>query len=87
MQAHNFYFTRGKSKLSSATNRDLIELDLIEEYHWLPQDIAKIPYKRLQKIFLLKKCRDGAVDLRQEVDRHKAEAQNPIKGKKMYREV
>lgn len=26
----------------------------MDAYHWLPHEIAKIPYKKLQKIFLIK---------------------------------
>lgn len=27
----------------------------MEKYHWLPQDINKIPYKKLQKLLLINK--------------------------------
>jgi len=45
----------GKGKVSSAMNSSIIENDLIEEFHWLPQDIAKIPYRKLQEFFLIRR--------------------------------
>jgi hypothetical protein len=46
-----------------------LENDLIEEFHWLPQDIAKIPYKKLQEFFLIRKTKAYARQSRSEMDK------------------
>ena len=56
-----------------AVSRALIENDLIEEFHWLPQDIANIPYKKLQEFLLIKREKDAARQARREVDSFKEE--------------
>jgi hypothetical protein len=65
----------GKGKGSSATTRAIIENDLIEEFHWLPQDVAKIPYRKLQEFFLIRRekrharvVKSNLQDLKQQVD-------------------
>ena len=47
--------SKNKQHNASALNRDLIEIELMERYNWLPQDIAKIPYKRLQRYYIIKR--------------------------------
>jgi hypothetical protein len=45
----------------SAINNDLTEIFLMEKFHWLPQDIAKIPYKKIQKYFTIEKWKDAGI--------------------------
>lgn len=45
-----------------------MENDLIEEHHWLPQDIARIPYKSLMMYYLIKRTKVGARDAKRQVD-------------------
>ena len=40
--------------------REIIETELIEEFHWLPSDIDKIPYKKLQKLFIIRREKGAA---------------------------
>jgi hypothetical protein len=49
----------------------MIELDLMEKYHWLPQDIRKIPYKDLQFMAIANKQRHQAV-----IERHNGNTEN-----------
>ena len=58
----------GKGKSVSAVSRAIIENDLIEEFHWLPQDIAKIPYKQLQMFFLVRREKTAARNAKAAVD-------------------
>jgi len=53
--------------------RDIIEYNLIELYHWLPQDIAKIPYHKLQKLFLVRQEKQAAIETKAAIARVKAE--------------
>jgi hypothetical protein len=63
----------GKGKSKPAITRSIIENDLIEEYHWLPQDIAKIPYRKLQEFFLIRREKNNARNARGAVDTFKKE--------------
>jgi len=54
----------GSGTTEPAISREIMENDLMETFHWLPQDIAKIPYKKLQKIMLIRKHRMSQYMLR-----------------------
>jgi len=63
-QVHNFIMNgRGASGVARA----IMENDLIEEHHWLPQDIAKIPYKSLMMYYLIRRTKINARDAKQQV--------------------
>lgn len=49
-----YNFLKGKGTVTPAVKRKIIEVELIEEYHWLPQEIKQIPYKDLQALYLIK---------------------------------
>ena len=72
---------------SSVISKEIIENDLIEEFHWLPQDIAKIPYKKLQMFYLIRKTKVYARGAKTELDsiqRKQAEESKGLgKGKKV----
>jgi hypothetical protein len=64
-QVHNFIMNgRGASTVARA----IMENDLIEEHHWLPQDIANIPYKSLMMYYLIRRTKVGARDAKQQVE-------------------
>ena len=59
MRVHSYYLGKLKN-VPAELNRDLLEMDLMEEFHWLPQDIAKIPYKKLQTFLIIRKQKNEA---------------------------
>jgi hypothetical protein len=63
MQVYNYF--NGKGKCTPAVKRSIIESELIEEYHWLPQDIRKIPYKELQKFYIIRRQKNQTKEERQ----------------------
>jgi len=71
--------------------RSIIECQLIEEYHWLPQDIAKIPYRKIQTILAFKKQKTAISQTKSNINKFKSEAgaQGTRRGgmKKTFREV
>jgi hypothetical protein len=67
-------------KSASAISREIIENDLIEEFHWLPQDIAKIPYKRLQMFYLIRKTKSYARGAKTELDSMRRQQAEDSKG-------
>lgn len=73
---------------ASAISRDIIENDLINTHHWLPQDIAKIPYKNLQKMFLINKHRNEMKMHKDSIDEFKRQTKSTGRGSgKRYRNV
>jgi len=78
VQANLFY---SGSKINvSAENRYIIEQDFIDEYHWLPQDIDRIPYKRIQAMMLIKKQKSEAAVATQAISKFKQEHSSKGKG-------
>jgi len=69
----------GKGKRSSAITKSIIENDLIEEYHWLPQDIDKIPYRKLQEFFVIRREKTNARNAKSAVAEFKDKMNAPAK--------
>jgi len=63
------YFMGTRKESPAELTRDLIEIDLVKTYHWLPQDIARIPYKWLQKYYFIEKLRKEAIETKIEVNK------------------
>ena len=82
-----YYF--GSGATVPALTRKIIESDLIEHHHWLPQDIAKIPYKRLQEHFLILKQKGAVMETKANVQKFKQQNMSVKSGqtKRMVREV
>lgn len=45
----------------------IVERDLMEKFHWTPQEIAKIPYKWIQKFYLFENTRINATETKKEL--------------------
>jgi len=41
--------------VTSAVKRAIIESELMEAYHWLPQEIRQIPYRQLQEYYIVRR--------------------------------
>jgi len=63
---NNYYSDKGS--VSPAIRRAIMENDFMETYHWLPQDIKKIPYKDLQIYFLLRKQRTETISAKKQFE-------------------
>ncbi|MFA5312399.1 MAG: hypothetical protein WC375_03645 [Methanomassiliicoccales archaeon] len=76
------------SASASALSRDIIENELIIAHHWLPQDIAKIPYKKLQRMFVINKYRNEFSQQKVNIEKFKQEMKSTGSGQaKRFREV
>jgi hypothetical protein len=62
----NKYYSKNGST-SPAITRSILELNMVEEYHWLPQDIKKIPYRDLQIYSIIRKQRTETVHAQSEI--------------------
>ena len=64
----------------------MIELFLMEEYKWTPKQIAEIPYKKIQALFLMRSQRAEAENVNQQ-RRQLENMQKGGKGGKSYRVI
>ena len=75
---------------SAEIQRDLTEILLCEKFGWTPEQIAKIPYKWIQKYFIIDNARNAGLDMKQQKNKFKEEQlrQGRIRGPtKFYREL
>ena len=68
----------GKGKRSSAITKSIIENDLIEEFHWLPQDVAKIPYRKLQEFLIIRREKRNARNAQVAVSNFKQQVNSSV---------
>jgi len=84
MQVHAYYMG---NKLH-APAREIMEISLMEEFHWTPQEIAKIPYKTLQRINLVRNQKHAVQQTKANIDKFKSEqSRGSGQSKRSYREV
>jgi hypothetical protein len=62
--------------------RDLVELNLIESYHWTPEYISTLPYKWIQKHNHMKRMKNIAVDTKSQVQQAKSQSRPMRPGEK-----
>ena len=62
---------------------------MIEKYHWLPQEIAEIPYKKLQEHRFIQSQKDVQVEIRKKTAEASDKAKRGGAGgvKKFTREI
>lgn len=65
-QINSYIMSNGRS--SSGVSEAITESDLIEQFNWLPQDIAKIPYKNLQMLYLVMNAKRSSRSSKVEID-------------------
>ncbi len=69
--------------------REMIELSLMEEFHWTPKQISEIPYKKIQQIFLIRNQKVAVENIN--VSRRQLESEMKSmgtgRGRKFTREV
>jgi hypothetical protein len=68
-----------KSSASAELNQDLIERYFMEEYHWTPMQISQLPYKWVQRYFIINKYKGAAIDTKRQIDEFKKQHQAPSK--------
>lgn len=70
-----------KKSLTAELNRFLVEMQFVEEYRWLPQDIRKIPYKFIKMYFINRSQKEASLGEKQKIEQYKKQ-NGPSKGKK-----
>jgi hypothetical protein len=77
-QVHAHYVGSGYSKHVPA--REIMEWNLIEEFHWTPQQIAQIPYKKLQKLFIVRNQKYTTQETKANLEKFKQQNQSVGRG-------
>ena len=72
-------------KVSVSAAKDIIKYDLMEEFHWLPWEIDRIPNKTMQKILLIRKQKNESEEHQINIDKFKQSV--GTSGRRSYREV
>ena len=57
-----------KGSTTPAIKRAIIETELMEDFHWLPQDIHNIPYRDLQEYYIIRRQKKEAFVQRQALE-------------------
>ena len=91
-QVHLLFYGSGAnvSAKDPTITRKIIECQLIEEYHWLPQDVGKIPYKTIQTLLLFKRQKNEISQTKMNVGKFKNQNQGSRRSgqsRRSYREV
>ena len=90
---YEYFSTGGKSRrIPADINRKIVEAELIHAFHWLPQDIAEIPYEKIRDLLMILEMKEEARTTRQNAERARSEAQSVAqqrggRGGVSYREV
>lgn len=68
-----------RGSCTPAVKRAIMEADLIDTYHWLPQDIKKINYRDLQVFYTIKRQKHLTLEEKQVL--HMEQQQEKLKNK------
>ena len=60
MATNKYYMSQFSGTGAVDAPLEVIEMSLMEKFNWTPQEIAKIPYKKIQEIFLILNQRDAS---------------------------
>ena len=88
MEQVHLYYTGGKASVPAT--RKIVEVGLMEEFHWTYDEIQQMPYKRLQELFLIKQQKQMAIETKHNIDEFKREHSGTSgggQGKRAYREI
>lgn len=84
-----YFSTNGNSKrVPAEISRKVVEAELINTFHWLPQDIAIIPYEKIKDLLMILDIKEEYRASSRAVVEAKNQAQSAAKGHgKRFREV
>lgn len=85
MQVHAYYM----GSKTSVPAKEIIEWDLMESLNCSPIELDKIPYKRLQKLMLVRNQKGNTAHTKAEIEKFKSQQHTTGRGqsKRFYREV
>ena len=58
MGIHSYYVSQAVGSGAVLAPPELVEVGLMERFHWTPEEIDRIPFGRLQKIFIVLQQKD-----------------------------
>jgi len=69
--------------------RKVIEVQLMEDFGWTPEEIGKIPYRKIQEILVIRRQRENTIQNKIELSKIRQQQQSISSGqtKRIIREV
>lgn len=86
---HAYYAGSGFG-VPAEMKRKITEAELIDKHHWLPHEIAQIPYKQLQTYLIIENQKQAVSQNRANIEKAKSQhGQTSSRGqmKRFYQEV
>jgi len=74
--------SRAQGNMNADVPPELVEIGLMEKFHWLPKEIDEIPLGRLQRIFVAVEQREQSKTAAAEIEAQRQGTLNKKKGKK-----
>jgi hypothetical protein len=80
-EVHSYYMSQAVGSGQLAAPPELIEVYLMEKFHWTPMQIDEIPMHRLNKLFFVMQQKENSESSVRQVMAQKAETKKPKKRK------
>ncbi len=58
MEVNRYYMARAQGNMMAEAPPELVELGLMERFHWTPKEINEIPLGKLQRLFVAMEQRE-----------------------------
>jgi len=68
---------------NAPASKEIIEMYLMEQFHWTPKQIGEISYKQIQKIFLIVNQKNSV----ERINASRRQMESQSKGGKFYRDL
>ena len=85
-QVHLYY---SGGRVNAPAMKKIIEVALMEEFHWTYDEIQSMPYKRLQELFVIRTQKQSTRETQRNIEQFKKEQSSFSggQGKRTYREL
>ncbi len=77
----------GSGSNDPAISRKITEAELIDKHHWLPHEIAAIPYKDLQTYLLIENQKNASMQTKINTEKARQQTSSSGQSKRFYREI
>ena len=81
MEVHRYYMARANGNMQAEAPPELVEIGLMERFHWTPMEIAQIPLGKLQRIFVAMEQSEQSKMAAADVQNRKANISSKTTGK------
>jgi len=82
MEVDQYIRSTSKGQSNVTAPEELVEISLMERFHWTPDVIHNLPMKYLQRLFVVMSQRDASAEQSMEARRIEAERRQKAKGQR-----